>query len=56
MSAEADRFATLLGSDGHHFSALTYQTLWRRLESSLDRQHGVYRDYIRGRYFGVPVV
>jgi hypothetical protein len=51
MDAEAERFQSMLGSDGGRFSWLSYQSLWKRLCDSIGRENEDYREYLQGRYF-----
>jgi hypothetical protein len=51
--AELQTFAAQLGSDAAHFTALTYQELFARMEPLAGAEHAEYMEYLRDRYIGV---
>ena len=51
---ELQRFTAALGSDAQHFTALTYQELFARMEPLVRAEHAEYIDYLRDRY--IPAV
>jgi hypothetical protein len=51
--AELQRFSDALGSDARHFTALTYQQLFARMEPLVGSEHAEYFGYLRDRYIAV---
>jgi hypothetical protein len=51
-SAEVDRFAEVVTTDGIQFRSMTYQTLFAAIESRAGDSERLYVDYLRDRYFG----
>jgi hypothetical protein len=48
--AELQRFVAQIGSDAAHFTALTYQELFARMEPVVGAEHAAYMAYLRDRY------
>jgi hypothetical protein len=51
--AELQTFAEQIGGDAAHFTALTYQELFSRMEPLAGAEHAGYVEYLRDRYIGV---
>jgi len=51
--AELEAFITQIGPDVAHFTALTYQELFSRMEPLAGEEHADYMAYLRDRYIGV---
>jgi hypothetical protein len=47
---ELQRFTAALGSDAQHFTTLTYQELFARMEPLVRAEHAEYIAYLRDRY------
>ena len=48
--ADLETFAAQIGSDAAHFTALTYQELFARMEAIVGAEHAEYMAYLRDRY------
>ena len=48
--ADLQTFAAQVGSDAAHFTALTYQELFARMEPIVGAEHAAYMAYLRDRY------
>jgi len=48
--AEVTQFSTQIGGDAAHFTSLTYQELFARMEPLAGEAHAKYLEYLRDRY------
>jgi hypothetical protein len=54
--ADLQTFATQIGGDAAHFTALTYQELFARMERVVGAEHAEYMAYLRDRYLSESTV
>jgi len=52
--ADLAAFASQIGDYARHFTAMTYQELFARMEPLVGAEHAGYMEYLRDRYIGGP--
>lgn len=53
---ELNEFASQIGSEAAHFSAVTYQELFDRMKDLVGEEHAEYMAYLRNRYLSNVIV